>query len=213
MNRIYTLCVWLLAVGMAFATAALDLPRRMLGTQIDLMTPLVIAAALAADRRTMIGVAVAGGLSMDTLSATPLGLSVPPLAAVGLLAHRQLPLMLPDQKAVQWLLGLAGGLLAPTLSLLSAQGWAYFSGSTDPLAAPSAAAAIEWGWIEAVEDRELPLTAGWVLWRHVPFMAVGSAFLTPLMYGLLRRLGRAIEYPLVKPPYYRPDREMKRGRM
>ncbi len=79
-NSILVLAAAFLAV---FAEAAFQLPRHLLGAQVDLLPALMIYAALNTDVATVSLLAVLGGLWFDALSANPLGVSILPLFAVG----------------------------------------------------------------------------------------------------------------------------------
>jgi hypothetical protein len=77
---ILILLVTLLTV---FAQAALPGFRPWFGAQVDLLPALMIYTALTSNIGMVAGIAVVGGLALDSLSANPLGVSLLPLFAVG----------------------------------------------------------------------------------------------------------------------------------
>jgi hypothetical protein len=76
LNSILVLLATLLAV---FWEAAFNGIRHLVGAQIDLLPALIVYASLCTRLSTMTLVAVLGGLLFDTLSANPLGITVPPV--------------------------------------------------------------------------------------------------------------------------------------
>jgi hypothetical protein len=165
-----------------FLEASTSLCRNLLGAQIDLLPALMVYAALTHGFSTIVLLAVCGGLWFDSLSLNPLGASVLPLLASGLLIYRSRDLLMRELVYAQVILGAAAGAAQPlgTLFILLNAG-----------AAPSL------GWIS--------------LWRWV-VMAAGAGAATPVCFILFDRLRWAFEHQPVTETSFRPDREIKRGR-
>ena len=84
MNIFQTILILAAAFLAVFGEATLSAPRNLLGAQIDLLPALMVYAALNSGLPTIALLAMFGGLWFDTLSANPLGISILPLAAIGL---------------------------------------------------------------------------------------------------------------------------------
>jgi cell shape-determining protein MreD len=157
--------------------------RNLIGTQIDLLPALVVYAALSAGISTVAVVATLGGLWFDSLSANPLGITVLPLFVIGFVIHCLRELILRDQLYARFLIGLAASTAAPLLTVL-----ALIGAGQEPLL----------GW--------------WSLWQWL-VMAVGGALFTPVCFEFFDRLHRLLSYQPLPESSFRPDREIKRGRM
>jgi cell shape-determining protein MreD len=118
MKHLQTIALLVVAFLAVWTEATFGWPRRWLGTQIDLLPVLVIYAALFAGVPALALVSVLGGMWFDSLSENPLGVSVLPLFAVGLVASHFRELILREQSHAQLLLGLAAGALVPLGTLL-----------------------------------------------------------------------------------------------
>src|SRR5256885_8156583 len=110
MKSILVLLVAFLAV---FWEAAFNGIRHWVGAQIDLLPALMVYASLQTGIVTVSLLAMLGGLWFDTLSANPLGVTVVPLFAVGVLIYVMRDLILREQTFAQFTLGLASSLFAP----------------------------------------------------------------------------------------------------
>jgi cell shape-determining protein MreD len=166
-----------------FLEASVGLTRHLLGAQIDLLPALMVYAALSLGFTTIVLLAVCGGLWFDSLSLNPLGASVLPLLAIGLLIYRHRELLMREHLFAQVTLGVMAGAVQPlgTVFILLNKG-----------AAP---------------------LLGWVsLWQWL-VMAAGSGAMTPVCFELFDRLRRTFEYQPVTQSSFRPDREIKRGRV
>ncbi len=155
----------------------------MLGAQVDLLPALLVYASLSANLLTVALLALLGGLGFDSLSANPLGVSVLPLFIVGLLIYRKRNLILRDQLFAQWILGLGASALVPLLTLLL-----LFTGGKSPL--------IGWG----------------SLWQLI-VMTLGGGIAAPLLFRIFGSLENALNYRRNIETSFRPDREIRRGRM
>jgi len=182
MNRIDTTILLMAAWLSIFAQTYCNLPRIILGGQIDLLPVLALYGGLKRDLLSILLLVVVGGLSFDALSANPLGVSILPLAAVGFLAHRYRDLIMREDLWVQVMLGFMACVLAPALTVLQ-----LLSAGREPI-------------------------LGWQgLWTFA-VLGLGGAVTAPLVFWLLDRLHRAFSYPVAPEAPFRADREIKRGR-
>lgn len=118
MNRLRTSVIIVAAFASVFAESTNNWLRQWLGAQVDLLPILMVYTGLTAGPLTVTVVGVCGGLWFDALSANPLGISVLPLVAVGLLAHRFHESVLQEQMVAQFLLGLGACALVPVVTLM-----------------------------------------------------------------------------------------------
>jgi hypothetical protein len=176
---ILLLIVALLAV---FVEAAWATPRAWLGAQIDLLPGLMVYAGLSAGITTVTLLAVVGGLCFDALSTNPLGVSVLPLFAIGLLILQFRHLILREQVFAQWVLGLGASAVQPLLTLLL-----------------------------LISLGKTPLVGVGSLWQWL-LLSLGGATFTPLSFKLFGRLERAFSYRPLHESSFRADREIERGR-
>src|SRR2546423_6185349 len=177
-----TILVLLLAFLAAFWEAAFNGIRHWLGAQIDLLPALMVYASLHTGIVTVSLLAVLGGLWFDSLSANPLGLSVLPLFAAGLLIYISRDLIMREQTFAQCTLGLAASLLVPVCVLLL-----LLTTGHEPL--------FGWG----------------TLWQLI-IMGLGGAIATPVIFEVFAWLERILGYAGPSEPSFRPDREIRRGR-
>jgi rod shape-determining protein MreD len=166
-----------------FLEASMGLFRKLLGTQIDLLPALMVYAALTLGFVTIVLLAVCGGLWFDSLSLNPLGASVLPLLLIGLLIYRSRDLLMREHVFAQIVLGAAAGAIQPLGTL-----FILLNAGARPL-------------------------LGWVSLWHWLVMAAASGAVTPVCFKLFDRLRRAFEYQPVTQTSFRPDREIKRGRV
>ena len=156
---------------------------RVLGTVPGLIPALLVYAALTANLAVVTGLAVFAALSLDSLSANRLGVSLAPMFTVVFLIHARQQLILRDQLYAQFWLGLGAGLFVPltTLALLSL-------GQVPPITGPA------------------------TLW-HLLLSAVGNGLMCPAFFRLFDALRRTFDYQPIPESSFRPDRQIKRGRM
>ena len=166
-----------------FGEATLPAPRNWLGAQVDLLPALMIYAALNADIVTVSLLAVLGGLWFDSLSANPIGVSILPLMAVGFPIYLRRDLILRGLPFAQFMLGVAASALVPVLSLLL-----LLNGGRQPL--------IGWG----------------SLWQWM-VMTAGGAAATPVIFALFAWCGKTLGYQRHVEMGFRPDREIRHGRI
>jgi cell shape-determining protein MreD len=200
---VLTLAVLLVAVAAVALQGALLWPRRWLGAQPDLLPCLMVFCGLSSPLALVSAAALLGGFCFDALSANPPGISVPPLLALGVLAHQGRGLLLRDSRTAQAALGAAACVAAPLATLLLLRAlWPL-------LDAPGGAPA--WQAERAGRLSAAP-PAGWFLLRHALVAAGFGALATPLLFRLLDWIGRAFSYPEALPTAHRANREIKRGR-
>jgi len=177
----------LLLLGAAFLAvfweAAFNGLRHLLGAQVDLLPPLMVYAGLNTGITTVVLVALCGGLWFDSLSANPLGVSVLPLFAIGFVIHLQRELILREETFAQGVLGLAASAAAPLISLLL-----------------------------LLTMGRTPLLGWWTLWQLL-VVTIGGGVATPLCFELLNWLQRTLVHHGNVPSSFRPDREIRRGRV
>jgi rod shape-determining protein MreD len=157
--------------------------RQVFGAQVDLLPALVVYASLYGSIATLSMVAACGGLFFDSLSLNPFGISVLPLFCIGLAIHSSRELILRDQTFAQAFLGFAASLMAPVLVLLL-----------------------------LLTTRHEPLFGWGTLWQLI-VMSVGGAAATPILFEIFGFLNRLLGHAAPGPSSFRPDREIRRGRM
>jgi hypothetical protein len=182
MNRLQTVFVLATAFLAVFWESAFSGLRHLLGAQIDLLPALMVYASLCTGMTTVTLLALAGGLCFDSVSANPLGVSVLPLFAVGLLIHVKRDLILRTQPFAQAILGAAASAAVPALTLLM-----------------------------LLTTRHTPLIGWGTLWQLIVMSAAG-AVATPVCFELFGWLDRTLVHPHERQSSFRPDREIRRGR-
>jgi cell shape-determining protein MreD len=178
-----TMFVLVAAFLAVFLEATLGFLRNFLGAHIDLLPPLMVYTALTLGFTTIVLLALCGGLWFDSLSLNPLGASVLPLLLIGFLIYRSRDLLLRDHRNAQISLGVAAGAAQPLGTL-----FILLNAGVRPL-------------------------MGWVSLWHWLVMMAASGVVTPVFFKLFDRLHRAFEYQRVTQSSFRPDREIKRGRV
>ena len=183
MNVLQTILILAVAFLAVFGEATFPVLRHWLGAQVDLLPVLMVYAALNTDLATVSLLAVLGGLWFDALSANPLGISILPLYAVGFLICARRDLILRELSFAQLVLGTVASAVVPALSILL-----LLSGGKQPL--------IGWGSI----------------WQWI-VMVAGGAAATPLVFALFNWCNHALGYQPRTETSFRPDREIRRGRL
>ena len=183
MNVLQTILILAVAFLAVFGEATFPVLRHWLGAQVDLLPVLMVYAALNTDLATVSLLAVLGGLWFDALSANPLGISILPLYAVGFLICARRDLILRELSFAQLVLGTVASAVVPALSILL-----LLSGGKQPL--------IGWGSI----------------WQWT-VMVAGGAAATPLVFALFNWCNHALGYQPRTETSFRPDREIRRGRL
>jgi rod shape-determining protein MreD len=183
MNLLQTILILAVAFLAVFGEAAFPVLRHWLGAQVDLLPVLMVYAALNLDIATVSLLAVLGGLWFDALSANPLGISILPLYAVGFLIWLQRDLILRELSFAQLVLGTVASAVVPVMSILL-----LLTAGKQPL--------LGWGSI----------------WQWI-VMTAGGAAATPLVFALFSWCNHALGYQLRTETSFRPDREIRRGRL
>jgi len=183
MNWLNTAFVLGAAYLAVFGEAAFSGVRNLTGAQIDLLPSLMVYAALSTGLTTVALLALCGGLWFDSLSANPLGVSVLPLFAVGLAICLKRDLILRDETFARLVLGLGASAAAPVLTLLV-----------------------------MLTLRHTPLLGWGTLWQLV-VMSIGGAVATPVCFALFGWLERVLVHNRAIESSFRPDREIRRGRL
>ena len=182
MNWLNTLFILVTAFLAVFWEAAFNGVRHLIGTQIDLLPPLMVYASLCTGITTVAMLAILGGLWFDCLSANPLGVSELPLFFIGLVIHIKRDLILRNEAFAQLVLGLAASAAAPVMTLLL-----------------------------VLTTHHTPLIGWGTLWQ-ISVMSVGGAIATPLSFALFGWLNRTLVHHRATETSFRADREIRRGR-
>ncbi|SPE52839.1 Rod shape-determining protein MreD [Verrucomicrobia bacterium] len=182
MNWLRTTLILLTAFLAVFWEAAFNGVRHLLGAQIDLLPALMVYAGLCADLATVTLLASLGGLWLDSLSANPLGVSVFPLFACGLVISLNRDLILRDETFAQLVLGLGASAAVPVLTLLL-----------------------------LLTTGHTPLLGWGTLWQLI-VMSAGGALATPIFFELFAWWQRTFVHSHPTQSSFRPDRELRRGR-
>jgi rod shape-determining protein MreD len=183
MNVLQTILILAAAFLAAFGEAALPGFRHWLGAQVDLLPALMVYAALSAGMTTVALLAVFGGLWFDALSANPLGTSILPLFVVGFVICLRRELILRELPFAQFVIGAGASAIVPALSVLL-----LLTGGQQLL--------LGWG----------------SLWQWL-VMTAGGAAATPVLFILFDWCKRALGYQPRTEISFRPDREIRRGRI
>jgi rod shape-determining protein MreD len=183
MNWLHSILILAAAYGAVFFEAWFDGFRNTLGAQIDFLPALMVYAGLTHGLFTIALAAICGGLWFDSLSANPLGVSMLPLLLIGLLARRSREWVAADHFLSRFCLGAAASALQPVAVLFI-----------------------------LLNIGQPPLLAWKSLWQWV-VMTVGGGLFTPVCFALFDRFHRALDYQPATQPSFRPDREIKRGRV
>lgn len=182
MSRLTTIALLLSAYVAVFLQCHAMAWRRLTGSQLDFLTPLMVYAGVMGGPSTIAWLALLGGLWLDGLSANPLGVSVLPLFTAGFVIQRHREYVLGDQVQAQWIVGAATCAVTPLLTLFLLAG---------------------------MEHR--PLLNGGLLWDWLQ-VTLGGAVLTPFVFWMFNRFNAAVHHPVVGEDTFRKDREIKRGR-
>lgn len=153
-----------------------------LGCSIDPLPAIMVCAGVSTGPATFALLAILGGLSFDSLSANPLGVSVLPLFLVAWTVYLYRSVVLREQSYAQFVLGAAGSAAAPVLSLLL---------------------------LLLIGARPL---FGWGSILQLILLAAVGGVLTPLLFRLFEWMQKTLSYQPMPELSFRQDREIKRGR-
>jgi len=174
----------LLAAYLAVFLAACRTPLSdFLGVQTDLLPALMVYCGLSSDWATLTIVALAGGLWFDALSSNPLGVTVIPLFLVAFIVQLNRGFILREQRYAQFVLGAIASAGAPAVT-----GVVLLGLGQNPL--------IGWG----------------SFWQGFVMAVIGGS-LTPVMFWAFERFTSVFNYQPMSETSFRPDREIKRGRV
>lgn len=183
MNWINPILILVAAFLVVFVESAFAGYSSLLQAKVDLLPLLMVYTALTHGWLTIIGLAFAGGLWFDSLSANPLGASVLPLLLIGIMIYHNRGLLLRENTHAQFFFGLFASAAAPIMTLLIIMGLG-----------------------------ENPLVGWGSLWQLLAMTLIGG-LLTPICFRFFDRVHRALNYqPVNEPTSFHPDREIKRGR-
>ena len=171
------------AILAVFWQSAFHGVRHLLGAQLDVLPPLMVYAALRCRLSTVITLALGGGVLFDSLSANPLGISVLPLFVAGLVIFVNRELIMRDQIFAQAFLGFCVSLAVPACTLLL-----LLTMGHSPL-------------------------VGWGTWWQLLVLGLGGAIAVPLWSVAFEWLHRTFAYGRTRVASFRPDREIRRGRL
>ena len=190
---------WILAFLQSWCTGL----RSVIHAQPDLLAGLVIYSALHASLSTTVGVAMVGGLGLDTLSSGPFGLGAVPLLGLGVMLHRRRDLILRDSSWAQASIGGVGSLgVAVASFLLLYILWPLVSDGPGQVPfQPEVVLGLS----------ELPGAGLGRLWQCLVAGVVGAVS-TPLLFRLFRWVDATCNYQPAPVMARRSDREIERGR-
>jgi hypothetical protein len=183
MNWLQSVLILAAAFVAVFFEAWFDGFRHLLGAQIDFLPGLLVFAGLTSGLPTITLAAVCGGLWFDSLSDNPLGVSVLPLLGIGLVANRVRELLSRDERLTQFSFGAAASAAQPLAVLFI-----------------------------LLNLGRLPVLGWKTLWQWI-VMTLGGGLFTPVWFMLFSRFHKALDYPPASQSSFRPDREIKRGRI
>jgi len=183
MNWVPTTLLFFFAWLAVFAGTQFAVVTSLLGTPVTLVPALLVYAALTNHLAVITGLSVFAGLGLDSLSNNLPGATVLPLFLAAWLIQNQRHVILRDQTYAQFWLGAGTGLFVPLGTLA----------------------------LMRLNDQQ-PLT-GWATLWHLFVGAVFNGLMCPACFRLFDRLRRTFDYEPVPESSFRPDREIKRGRM
>lgn len=117
MKAFFTFTILLTALVGIFLESACQISRNLTGAQIDPLPALMIVTALRAPVFAITALAIMGSLWQSSLSSDPLGISMLPLFALGMLVHLNIKGISHHQIGSRFALGAIAGALIPILTL------------------------------------------------------------------------------------------------
>lgn len=155
----------------------------LIDTPISVLPALLVYAALTHNLLTVVILAVVAGLGLDSLSAAPLGISILPLFAIVFGLHLRQHLILRDQTYAQFWLGFGAGIAAPLLTLLL----------------------LNLGSVRVIQGPTLIV--------QILILGLLNGAVCPAVFRFFDAIHRTFDYQPVAESSFRPDRQIKRGRM
>lgn len=205
MNWIHPITVMLTVLLLTFVQSVLPGFRELTTVQPDLLPAVMVYVALHGGLPMTAATALLGGLAYDSLSAGPFGLSVVPLAVIGVFLHLRREVLLRESAWAQALLGAAAALVSSAMSLLLLRVlWPLLAGTTEGTG--------PWPETVAALTHE-PLIGPGLMWQWLVMAMVGAVG-TPALYQFFRWIETTFQYQPVPKSGYRADRdrEISRGR-
>jgi hypothetical protein len=192
---------------LVFLQTSLNPVGYLTGTQADLLPVLMVYAGLSMDGISIVILAVAGGLWLDSFSLNPLGASVLPLLVTGWVFHGYREYILRDQVFAQMVLGGVACVVVMVLTLIIIY--------TVPDSPRDYAFDLNGGGVELVNVLPFAVArkvlAGWQLLEQVVISGSSGAVFAPMLFGILAWVHRSFDYPESGESSFRTDREIKRG--
>lgn len=182
MNALNPILILLAAFFVVYFEASFSAFRNIAGAQIDLLPPLIVYAALTHSVGFLAILALCSGLWLDSLSANPLGVSVLPLFAVGMVIYHFRSLLLREMTYAQFTLGLMASAAVPALTVI-----ALLTFDANPI----------FGWGS--------------LWQWFVVTLLGGVS-TPVIFRVFDWLQRALTYAKAAETSFRNDRDIKHGK-
>lgn len=183
MNWITPLLLFVVTWLAVFASTQFAPLAGWLGTPLSFVPAVIVYAALTNHLLLTTTLAVAAGLGLDSLSANRLGVSVLPMFLAGFLIHTRRHVILRDQTYAQFWLGLGTAVLVPLAT------WVIMSaGQREPI-------------------------HGWLTVWQLAVSGLLNGALCPACFVLFDALRRTFDYQPVAESSFRPDRQIKRGRL
>ena len=117
MKGFFTLTILLTALISIYAASAWHLPRQLTGAQLDPLPALMLVVALRAPISAVTALAIGGSLLQSALSLGPVGASLVPLYALGLVVHLNGHSLSQYHIGPRFALGAIAGGVVPALTL------------------------------------------------------------------------------------------------
>lgn len=169
MNRDQLISLFVAVYLAVYVSVGVDTFRWLLGGPVSILPALLVYAAIQHSSFwgiTVVG--VVGGLLEDSFSATPLGVSVAALFAIGFALNRKREYVMHQLPFARMLLGLIIGFVVPLI-----------------------------GFILTILTESPAVSLPYVLWR-LCVSAIFTAFATPLVFRMFQRLHRTFSFRTIR---------------
>lgn len=183
MNWLSPLLLFLVTWLTVFAGTQFAPVAGWLGLPLNLVPALLVYAALTNHLAVVVTLSGFAALGLDALSANRLGVSLLPMFTAAFVVHVRRHVILREQTYAQFWLGLG------TSAFVSLATLAMLS----------------------LAERQ-PISGWFLLWQ-LPATALVNGLLCPACFRLFDALRRTFEYQPVTESSFRPDRQIKRGRL
>jgi cell shape-determining protein MreD len=183
MNWLSTTLIFFVTWLVVFASTQFAPVSSLIGAPLTLVPAVLVYVALTNHLAVTTALSVFSALGLDALSANRLGVSLLPMFAAAFLIQTRRHVILREQTYAQFWLGAGAGLFIPLATL------AILSlGQRQPIV----------GW---------PTVWQWLV------IALANGLLCPAAFRLFDALRRTFDYQPVVESSFRPDRQIKRGRL